>query len=71
VVIAKSTDQTLKRNIQEVLLTMHEDLQAAKALRAGAIERFVQVQDEDYQDIRMMRDCSQAYLSTQNLQLHS
>jgi ABC-type phosphate/phosphonate transport system substrate-binding protein len=48
VVIAKSIDQTLKRNIQQVLLTMHEDPQAANALRSGAIERFVQVCDEDY-----------------------
>jgi phosphonate transport system substrate-binding protein len=57
VVIARSVDQTLKRDIQEVLLTMHEDPQAAKALRAGAIERFVPVKDEDYNDIRVMRDC--------------
>lgn len=62
VVIAKSVDQTLKRNIQEVLLTMHEDPRAANALRSGAIERFVQVCDEGYRDIRQMRDCSQAYL---------
>ncbi len=58
VVIAKSVDQTLKRTIQEVLLSMHEDPLAANALRSGAIERFVQVRDEDYQDIREMRDRS-------------
>jgi phosphonate transport system substrate-binding protein len=62
VIIAKSVDQTLKRTIQEVLLTMHEDPQAANTLRSGAIERFVQVRDEDYQDIREMRDRSQVYL---------
>lgn len=56
VVIAKTVDQSLKRNIQAALLTMHEDPQAARALRCGAIERFVQVCDEDYQDIREMRD---------------
>lgn len=70
VVIAKSIDQALKRNIQEVLLTMHKDPRTAHALRAGAIERFVQVHDEGYQDIREMRDCSQDYLAAQNLQLH-
>ena len=58
-VIAKSIDQTLKRTIQEALLTMHEDPRAANALRYGAIERFVQACDEDYQDIREMRNRSQ------------
>lgn len=61
VVIARSVNQTLRRKIQEVLLTMHEDPQAASALRSGAIERFVTVKDEDYDDIREMRDCSRAY----------
>jgi phosphonate transport system substrate-binding protein len=70
VVIARSIDQTLKRTIQKVLLTMHEDPQAASALRSGAIERFVTVKDEDYNDIRKMRDRTQAYLATQNLQPH-
>ncbi|MGH2496694.1 MAG: PhnD/SsuA/transferrin family substrate-binding protein [Ktedonobacteraceae bacterium] len=56
VVIAKTVDATLKRDIRAALLTMHEDLQAARALRCGAIERFVPVSDEDYQDIRKMRD---------------
>lgn len=71
VVIAKSVDQTLKRKLQAALLTMHEDPQAASALRAGAIERFVQVCDEDYQDIRKMRDRSLTYLlDTRNRQPH-
>ena len=66
-VIARSVDQTLRRYMQEVLLTMHEDPQAAQTLCAGAIERFVQVQDEDYNDIREMRDHSRAYLSIHSL----
>lgn len=70
VVIARSVDQALKCKIQEALLFMHKDPRTAHALRTGAIERFVQVHDEDYQDIRMMRDCSQAYLAAQNLPLH-
>lgn len=61
VVIARSVDQTLKRGIQDALLTMHKDSQAASVLRAGAIERFVQVCDVDYNDIREMRDRSPAY----------
>jgi phosphonate transport system substrate-binding protein len=67
VVIARSVDQALKRTIQEALLTMHKDPQAANALRAGAIERFAQVRDEDYNDIRMMRDCSRTHLDTRKL----
>jgi phosphonate transport system substrate-binding protein len=67
VVIARSVDQALKRTIQEVLLTMHEDPQIATALRAGAIERFMLVKDEGYQDIREMRDRSRTYLDTRKL----
>jgi phosphonate transport system substrate-binding protein len=55
VVIARSMNQALKRAIKEALLTMHQDPRAASALHAGAIERFVQVSDEGYQDIRKIR----------------
>src|ERR1700694_2790711 len=55
-VIARRVDADLKRTIVEALLSMHDDPLAARALGAGAIERFVQVSDEDYQDIRMIRD---------------
>jgi len=55
VVIARTVDQGLKHAMQDVLLAMHTDLRAASALSAGAIERFVQVSDEDYHDIRAMR----------------
>ena len=67
VIIARTVAQSLKRTIREVLLTMHEDPFAASALRAGAIERFVQVSDEDYQDIRMMR--GQAKVSSRWMRL--
>src|SRR2546421_4375677 len=56
VVIARRVDAGLKRAIGEALLSMHNDLLAARALAAGDIERFVQVSDEDYWDIRMIRD---------------
>jgi len=56
VVIARRVDADLKRAIGEALLSMHDDPSAARALGAGAIERFVQVSDEDYWDIRMIRD---------------
>lgn len=63
IIIAGSIDQTLKRTIQQALLTMHEDPMAASVLRSGAIERFVRVKDEDYNDIREMRDSSQAHFA--------
>ena len=56
VVIARRVDADLKRAIGEALLSMHDDPSAARDLGAGAIERFVQVSDEDYWDIRMIRD---------------
>ncbi len=55
VVIARTVDQALKHQVREALLTMHEDPLAASVLHAGAIDHFVQVSDEDYQDIREMR----------------
>ena len=70
VVIARSVDQSLKRKLQTALLTMHEDPQTASALRSGAIERFVRVCDEDYQDIREIRNHALMYLAAQNLQIH-
>jgi phosphonate transport system substrate-binding protein len=55
IVIARTVEQALKHQVQQVLLTMHEDPLAAGILHAGAIDRFVRVSDEDYQDIREMR----------------
>ncbi|HLJ32198.1 MAG TPA: PhnD/SsuA/transferrin family substrate-binding protein [Ktedonobacteraceae bacterium] len=52
VVIASMLDSDLKRRVQDILLTLHEDSIAASALHQGAIERFVHVCDEDYNPIR-------------------
>jgi phosphonate transport system substrate-binding protein len=52
IVVSKRVDQQLKREIQEILVTMHLD--AASALHKGLIERFVAVADKDYDDIRGM-----------------
>lgn len=52
IVIARTVDPALKRQIQETLLTMHEDPSATRFLQAGAIDHFVPVRDEDYCDIR-------------------
>ncbi len=52
VVIARTVDQELKHQVREALLTMHEDSLAASVLHAAAIDHFVRVSDQDYQDIR-------------------
>ncbi|GCE18170.1 hypothetical protein [Dictyobacter kobayashii] len=44
----------MKREIQNVLIHMHEDPQQAALLHAGGIERLVAIEDEDYNDIRAM-----------------
>lgn len=55
VVIARTVDQELKHRVKKALLTMHEDPLAASVLHAAAIDHFVQVSDQDYQDIREIR----------------
>lgn len=52
IVIARSLDADLKSQIQDALLTLHEEPGAADALHRGAIERFVRIRDEDYHPIR-------------------
>ncbi len=54
IVISTHVDaQTLSR-LQEILCTMHEDIQAARGLHMGLIERFVPIEDGQYDDIRYM-----------------
>lgn len=52
VVVPKSLDSSLKRDIQRVILSMHDDPRCVGVLREGCIERFVAVTDEHYQSIR-------------------
>jgi phosphonate transport system substrate-binding protein len=54
VVVAKRLDRDLKCRIQEALLTMHVDLDAAYKLHEGGIDHFELVTDDDYEDIRRM-----------------
>ncbi len=54
IVIATTIDPALKCLVQDVLLAMHEDAQAARALHDGAIGRFERVCDEGYDDLREM-----------------
>lgn len=54
VVASKRLPTQLKREMQTVLSNMHQNAQLAEMLQAGGIERFVPVQDEQYDDIRHM-----------------
>jgi phosphonate transport system substrate-binding protein len=53
-VIARRLDRDLKDRIRAALLSMHEVPSAACELLKGRIERFVAVEDENYNDIRAM-----------------
>lgn len=52
IVVARSLDSNLKCRLQEVLITMHKDPNAADGLHEGRIDHFVAVSDTDYDDIR-------------------
>ena len=54
-----------RREIQEVLTTMHEDPALRERLALGLVERFVPVDASAYDDIRMMRDACEAAGFTQ------
>ncbi len=54
VIVAKRLDPAIKRALQEMLVTMHNDPFSAQILQEGGIERFVLVDDECYDDIRHM-----------------
>lgn len=63
VVAATRLDDALKRRIQEILVTMHLNPQAASQLQYGLIERFVVVSDVDYEEIRRIAMAVESWLS--------
>ncbi|HEY5890308.1 MAG TPA: PhnD/SsuA/transferrin family substrate-binding protein [Acidimicrobiia bacterium] len=61
VTITKRFDLDLRTAIQQVLLHLHEDPSMKEVMTRGLIERFVPVDDDSYDDIRMMVDvCDKA-----------
>ena len=54
VVVSKRLDRELKCRLRAALITIHLDNCGAEELRKGLIERFVAVEDEDYENIREM-----------------
>ena len=62
---ASHLPESLKRDIQGVLVEMHCDSEARAYLDRGFIDRFVPVQDSDYDDIRvMLAACEEANFLT-------
>jgi ABC-type phosphate/phosphonate transport system substrate-binding protein len=56
---------SLKRDIRDTMINMHNDPDAAQHIRQGYIDRFVAVQDSDYDDIRaMLAVCERADFMT-------
>ena len=60
VAVSQRVPARQRREIQEVLTTMHEDPIARERLALGLVERFVPVGPSSYDDIRMMRDACEA-----------
>jgi phosphonate transport system substrate-binding protein len=53
-VVNTNLDENIKQRIQTVLLSMHRDPYSTQELHKGRIARFVQVHNEDYNNIRAM-----------------
>lgn len=60
VAVSKRVPVRQRREIQEVLTSMHDDPVVRERLALGLVERFVSVDASSYEDIRMMRDACAA-----------
>jgi phosphonate transport system substrate-binding protein len=60
VAVSKRVPIKQRRELQEVLTTMHEDPVVRARLALGMVERFAPVDASSYDDIRMMRDACAA-----------
>jgi phosphonate transport system substrate-binding protein len=54
VVVAARLDATVKQQIREALLTIHQDPFFVQKLHDGMIERFTHIEDAQYNNIRLM-----------------
>ena len=60
VAVSKRVPPEQRREIQEVLTTMHEDPVVSARFALGMVERFVPVGPSSYDDIRRMREACEA-----------
>jgi phosphonate transport system substrate-binding protein len=54
VIVAARLDASIKQQIREALLTIHQDPFFAQKLHDGVIERFTSIEDAHYDDVRQM-----------------
>lgn len=54
IVVSKKTDAEVKKRLQDVILSMHEDAEGKKVLDHAMLKRFVKPDDANYNDIRAM-----------------
>ncbi|GAC1391757.1 MAG: hypothetical protein NVSMB38_13180 [Ktedonobacteraceae bacterium] len=54
IVASTHVDTTTMHRVQEILCTMHKDVDGARDLHAGLIERLVPIVDRHYDDVRCM-----------------
>lgn len=54
VVVSKSLPHSMKRKIHAVMLAMHMDAEGREILKGLNIERFVDIREQDYQDVEHM-----------------
>jgi phosphonate transport system substrate-binding protein len=60
VAVSRRVPKRQRREIQQVLTTLHEDPAARERLATGLIDRFAPVDAASYDDIRTMRDACEA-----------
>jgi phosphonate transport system substrate-binding protein len=60
VAVSKRVPARQRRELQEVLTTMHEDPEIRERLALGMVERFVPADSSSYDDIRMMLEACEA-----------
>lgn len=56
VVVPKTLNEATKKKIKEILLAMHEDPEGIAILKKLRIDKFVDIKDEDYQNLYQMYD---------------
>jgi len=54
IVVSKKLDAAVKKRLQDVILSMHEDKDGKKVLKNAMLKRFIKPDDANYNDIRTM-----------------
>jgi phosphonate transport system substrate-binding protein len=60
VAVSKRVPLELRAQLQEILVSLHDDADVRKRLASGLVERFVPVGPSSYDDIRMMLEACEA-----------